>query len=163
MRARTAFFFALLTGCTQDPAELVVSAIEPATANAQYFHGNCFAGFGIALDLRVQETRRVSVLLSRFAYRLTDRGTGQSLADEDLNSREIDERYGERASSIPAGATKVFRIGGVSHEPLGPLSIAGELAGMDENDRTVVASFDLSVRLEVSDPGPPESGACAPP
>ncbi len=163
MRPRSVIFFLLLTGCTPDPAELTVSLIEPATANAQYFHGNCFAGFSISVDLRIQEARRVGVVLSRLAYRLTDRGTGQLLADENLDMRAIEDRYGERASSIPAGATKVFRIGSVSGEPVGPLAITGEIEAMDENDQRVAEAFDLTARLEVNDPRPPASGACSVP
>jgi len=162
MRPRTVFFLFLLTGCTPDPAELTVSVVEPAIATAQYFHGNCVAGFSISVDLRIQETRRVGLVLSRLAYRLTDRGTGQLLADESLDARAIEDRYGERASSIGAGATKLFRIGSVSGEPVGPLAVEGEIEGMDENDQTVAEAFDLSAALVVNDPGPPSGGACTP-
>jgi hypothetical protein len=153
----------LLTGCTPDPAELTVSLAEPATATAQYFHGNCLAGFSVGVDLRVQETRRIGVLLSRLSYRVTDRGTGLVLVDESLDTRGMDERYGAGASSIPAGSTGVFRIGSVSNAPVGPIAVAGGIEGLDENDQTVVESFDLSAPLVVIDPGPPSGGACTPP
>jgi hypothetical protein len=153
----------LLTGCTPDPAELTVSLAEPANANAQYFHGNCFAGFSVGVDLRVQETQRIGVLLSRLSYRVTDRGTGLVLVDESLDTRGIDERYGEGASSIRAGSTGVFRVGGRSDAPVGPIAVTGGVEGMDENDQSVVESFDLSAPLVVSDPGPPSGGACVPP
>ena len=160
MRLRALLPLLVLTGCTPDPAVLVASAVEPATATAQYFHGNCFAGFSIGVDLRVQETQRVGVVLSRLAYRLTDRGTGQLLSDENLDRRGIEERYGERGSSIPAGSTKLFHVGSVSGEPVGPIGVSGDIEGMDENDQTVVAAFDLSAPLVVNDPGPPSGGVC---
>ncbi len=160
MRPRTVVFLLLLTGCTPDAAELTVSLVEPATATANYFHGNCFAGFSVGVDLRIQETRRIGVVLTRLVYRLTDRGTDQLLADESLDTRGIDERFGERASSIGAGATKLFRVGSVSGGPVGPIAVTGEIRGMDENDQTVAEAFDLSAPLVVNDPGPPAGGAC---
>ncbi len=153
----------LLTGCTPDPAELMISLAPPATATAQYFHGNCFAGFSVGVDLRLQVTGRIGVVLSRLSYGLTDRGSGLVLLDESLDSRGIDERYGEGASSIPAGSTGVFRIGSVSDAPVGPIAVTGGIEGLDENDQTVVESFDLSAPLVVIDPGPPSGGACPPP
>jgi hypothetical protein len=163
MSSRILVFLFLLAGCTPDPAELRVSLVEPATANAQYFHGNCFAGFSVSVDLRVQETRRVSLVLSRLSYRLTHRGTGLVVVEESLDTRGIEERYGEGASSIPAGATRLFRIGGVLDAPVGPIAVTGRIEGMDENDQSVVESFDLSATLVVNDPGPPSGGACVPP
>jgi hypothetical protein len=64
----------VLAGCRPDPAMLVPSLLEPATANAQYFHGNCFAGFSVGAALRVQETRGIDVVLSRLDYQIADRG-----------------------------------------------------------------------------------------
>ncbi len=162
MRPRLAALVLLLAGCAPDPAELTVSLLEPATANAQYFHGNCFAGFSVRVEIRVRETQRVGVVLSKFVYRLTDRGTGTLLADESLDARAIEERYGERASSIPAGGTKLFPTGSVSGAPVGPLAVAGEIQGVDENGESVVAAFDLTAPLVVNDPGPPAGGACTP-
>lgn len=51
MRPRLAALVLLLAGCAPDPAELTVSLLEPATANAQYFHGNCFAGFSVRVEI----------------------------------------------------------------------------------------------------------------
>jgi hypothetical protein len=163
MRSRILVFVFLMTGCTPDPAELRFSLVEPATANAQYFHGNCFAGFSVSVDLRLQETRRISLVLSRLSYRLTDRGTGLVVVDESLDTRGIEERYGEGAGSIPAGSTRIFRIGGRSDAPVGPIAVRGGIEGMDENDQTIAESFDLSAPLVVNDPGPPSGGACVPP
>jgi len=86
MRPRIPVLLFLLAGCTPDPAEMMVSLAPPATATAQYFHGNCFAGLSVGVDLRVQETQGIGVLLSRLSYRLTDRGTGRVVVDESLDS-----------------------------------------------------------------------------
>ncbi len=153
----------LLTGCTPDPAELRVSVTPPATATAQYFHGNCFAGFSVGVDLRVQETQGIGVLLSRFSYRLSDRGTGRVLVDESLDTRGIDERYGASATFIPAGSTRELRLGSVSDAAVGPIVVEGGIEGLDENDQSVAETFALSAPLVVIDPGPPSGGACTPP
>jgi len=165
MSPRILVFLFLLNGCTPDPAELAVSLDEPANANAQYFHGNCFAGFSVGVDLRIQETKGIGVVLSRLSYRVTDRGTGQVLSDESLDSRALDERYGQSASVIPPSSGKNFRLGAISSDrPGGLLAVTGEIQAMDENDQTVVEAFDLSAPLLVNDPGPPPSGgACTTP
>jgi len=157
-------FFVLLAGCTPDPAELGVSLVEPATANAQYFHGNCFAGFSVGVGLRIRETRGIEVVISRLAYRVRDRGTGQVLADESLDGRSLEERYGGSARLVRAGETKTFPLAAISSErPEGPLAVQGEIEGMDENEQRVFAAFDLPAELTVNDPGPPAGGACSGP
>jgi hypothetical protein len=163
---REAAFVVLLAlpACASDPAVLVPALVEPASAAAQYFHGNCFAGFSVGVGLRVRETQGVEVLLSRLSYRMIDRGTGEVLADESLDQSAIEERYGGNASLIPAGASHTFPLAGRAQgRPSGPLAVQGSVEGMDENEEMVVAAFDLSSRLEVDDPGPPAGGACSPP
>ncbi|MGH9334133.1 MAG: hypothetical protein ACRD21_10330 [Vicinamibacteria bacterium] len=143
---------------------MTVSLVEPATAAAQYFHGNCFAGFSVGVDLRIEETRRVGIVLSRISYRITDQGSGQGLADEALDRQAIDERYGERSSIIPASGTRQFRLGAItSGRPVGPIVVSGEIEALDENDQRVVESFQLTTPVVVDDPGPPGGGACSAP
>jgi hypothetical protein len=164
VRLRTAVPILLLTGCTPDPAVVEVSALEPATANAQYFHGNCFAGFSVGVNLLVQETRGVEVAISSFDYRIVDRGTGLVLLDESLDPRTLEDRYGGSASVIRAGGSQTYPLSAISSDrPVGPLAVTGEIRGLDANDQEVTAAFDLSARLEVNDPGPPSDGACTPP
>lgn len=149
------------TGCASDPAVLVPSLADPASATAQYFHGNCFAGFAVGVDLRVQETQGIEVVLSRLDYQVVDRGTGLVLSDERLDGRALEDRFGESASLVPAGESRTFPLAAVSHQrPVGPLAVRGEVSGVDENGEPVVASFDLSATLVVTDPGPPAGGAC---
>lgn len=163
MRPRSVAFFLLLTGCTPDPAELTVSLVEPVIANAQYFHGNCFAGFSFGVDLRVQETAGVGVVLSRLVYRLADQGTAEVLSDESLDARTIDERYGAGASTLPSNGIRRYPLVGVSRQPVGPISVAGEIEGLDDNEQRVAEAFQLSAPLVVNDPGPPSGGACTTP
>lgn len=151
----------LALGCSPDPAEVTVSLVEPATASAQYFHGNCFAGFSLVVDLRIQETRGVGIVLSRMFYRITDQGSGRTLVEETLDQRAIDERYGERASILPASGTRTLRLVAVSERPVGPIVVGGEIEALDENDQRVVESFELSTPLVVNDPDPPGGGACS--
>jgi len=143
---------------------LVASAVEPATANAQYFHGNCFAGFAVGVGLRIQETRRIEVAISRLAYRIVDRGTGRVLVDESLDRGSLEERYGGNASLIRAGESKTYPLTAILPDrPQGPIGVTGEVEGFDENEQRIAAAFDRSAALVVNDPGPPSGGACAPP
>ncbi|HEY7818753.1 MAG TPA: hypothetical protein VIG29_11080, partial [Vicinamibacteria bacterium] len=98
------------------------------------------------------------------SYRMIDRGTGLVLTDETLDQRTIEDRYGENASLVPAGASRTFPLSARAEgPPSGPLAVQGSVEGMDENEERVVTAFDLSARLEVNDPGPPSGGACTPP
>ncbi len=139
MRAATLVALLALVGCGDDPAELVPDLIEPASANAQYFHGNCFAGFAVGVDFRIQETQGVEVVLSRLNYRVSDRGTGQLLAEELLDQAALEERFGAPAIVIRAGASSTLPLRAVSPErPSGPVAVSGEVAGVDENGESVV-------------------------
>ena len=163
MRPRTVVFSLLLSGCGRDPAELTVSVVEPVIANAQYFHGNCFAGFSFGVDLRVQETAGVGVVLSRLVYRLADQGTAEVISDESLDARAIEQRYGAGASTLPSNGIRLYHLVGVSRQPVGPISVAGEIEGLDDNEQRVAEAFQLSAALAVNDPGPPSDGACSTP
>jgi hypothetical protein len=133
--------------------------VEPATAIPQYFHGNCFAGFALGVDLRIQETEQVGVTLSRLSYRLSERETGRFLAEETLDGDGLRDRYGTVA--VLPGATRLFHIGAtVSEPPRGRLRIVGDFEGLDENGESVRASFDLDAAVTVNTPEPPAGGAC---
>lgn len=163
MRPRVFVLLFPLIGCTPDPAQLVVSVVEPARAAAQYFHGNCFAGFSVGVGLRIQETTGLEVVLSRLAYRVVDRGTGAVLLDESLDRGTLEDRYGGNASLIRAGGSKTYPLTGISSDrPEGPIGVTGEVEAFDENEQRVVSAFDRSATLEVTDPGPPSDGACTP-
>ncbi|HXV61004.1 MAG TPA: hypothetical protein VEK15_09950 [Vicinamibacteria bacterium] len=149
-----------LLGCGSDPAQLTVELVEPATATPQFFHGNCFAGYSVAVGLRVRETSFVGVFLDSLSYRVVDEGTGFEIASDVLDRATIDERYGAMASVLVGGGSRVYPLGGRSDDPVGPLLVSGEIAGRDENGNNVRTSFNLRATLNVIDPEPPGSGAC---
>jgi hypothetical protein len=148
-------------GCASDPARIVVSVVEPATASPQYFHGNCFAGFALGVNLRLQETQQVAVTLSHLSYRLSERETGAFIAEETLDARTLQDRYGEGAIAVMPGGRRLFRIAAtVSEPPRGRLRIVGDFEGVDEHGEEVHASFDLEAAILVNNPEPPVAGAC---
>lgn len=150
-------------GCGSDPAVLRVDLVEPATASAQFFHGNCFAGWSVGVDVRITETKSVHVRIESFRYRLVDQGSGVEISAETLDAATLDVRYGEGASVLPGGSSRLYRIGGVTGSPpSGPLGVEGEIVGRDENDHRVVAPLQLTTTIRVGDDTPPESGACDP-
>ena len=152
--------FLLLPGCSSDPAQLTVELVEPATATPQYFHGNCFAGFSVAVGLRVRETSFVGVFLDSFSYRVLDEGTGFEVAADALDRAGLDEFFGAMASVLVGGGSRDYPLGGRSDDPVGPLLVSGEIAGRDENGKSVRTSFNLRATLNVIDQEPPGSGAC---
>ncbi|HSF16214.1 MAG TPA: hypothetical protein VLK65_11745 [Vicinamibacteria bacterium] len=151
----------LLSTCGSDPAQLTVELIEPATATPQFFHGNCFAGYSVAVELRVRETSFVGVFLDSLSYRALDEGTGFEIAADTLDRATIDERYGAMASVVVGGGSRVYPVGGRSDDPVGPVLVSGDITGRDENGKNVGTSFSLRAPLNVIDPEPPGSGACS--
>jgi hypothetical protein len=151
-------------GCDEEPAMLTADLISPATASAQFFHGNCFAGWNVGVDLRVAERQRVDVFLDTFVYQITDRGTGLRLGEEALDQDALDERYGFEASVVMGGSSRIYRVAGLaSGRPVGPIVVTGEITGRDENGNRVRAPLSLDATLVVQDPGPPgQGGACGP-
>jgi hypothetical protein len=143
---------------------LTADLIEPATASAQFFHGNCFAGWNVGVDLRVAERQRVDVFLDTLVYQITDRGTGLRLGEDALDQDALDQRYGFEASVVMGGSSRIYRVAGISSgRPVGPIDVTGEIAGRDENGNRVRAPLSLDVMLVVQDTGPPsQGGACSP-
>ena len=110
----------LLSGCGSDPAQIAVELVEPATATPQFFHGNCFAGYSVAVGLQVRETSFVGVFLDSLSYRVLDEGTGFEIAADTLDRTGLDEFFGAMASVLVAGGSRVYPLGGRSDDPVGP-------------------------------------------
>ncbi len=134
--ARTAIGFApilllaVVASCTPEPAELMVRLVGPAVGEPQFFHGNCFAGSIVRVDLQVQETQGVALRLERLSYRLSDEGRGVELAAEVLVGEALDERYGGRR--LDAGGIRVLSLGAPSgSRPVGPIAVTGGIAATD--------------------------------
>jgi hypothetical protein len=159
MKGRRALLASLVVaGCTPEPAVLEVRLDGTATAMPQFFHGNCFAGFSVSLGLRLSETRGVDVRLESFAYRIRDDGSGASIAEETLDAAALEERYG--SGLLPGRSSRTLSVGGPASNPVGPLSVSGEVRGRDENGARVSQSFQLSTTLRVEEPVKPSGGAC---
>jgi hypothetical protein len=153
----------ILAGCDPEPAVLTADLLAPATASAQFFHGNCFAGWSVRVDLRVAERQRVDVFLDDVTYVLADRGSGLRLREESLDGAGLELAYGFQANVVMAGSSRVYGLVGVTGDrPVGPLDVTGELSGRDENGHLIRTSFQLAAALDVQDPGPPrQGGACS--
>ena len=149
-------------GCSPDQGELAVDLAGPATASPQYFHGNCFAGWSLGVDLHTRETQGIDIFIATLTYRLSDQGSGTELSQERLDAEALDLRYGERASVLVARSSRIFRLVAVSSSrPVGPIAVTGTIEGRDENGQRVTTPFQLTANLVVNDPGPPGGGACS--
>lgn len=149
-------------GCSPDPGEITVDLAGSATASPQYFHGNCFAGWSLGVDLRTRETQGVDIFIATLTYRLSDQGSGTELSQERLDAEALDSRYGQRASVLVARTSRIFRLVAVSSSrPVGPIAVTGTIEGRDENGQRVTTPFQLTANLVVNDPGPPGGGACS--
>jgi len=151
---------ALASGCGHQPAELAPSLVGPATASPLVFHGNCFAGWIVDVDLLLRETSGLAVLVDRIAYRLTDVGQARVLASETLDAGALEDRY--KTHMVAANGSSVFSLTGRSGvRPVGPLVLDGEVTGRDEKGRFVSLRFQLTAAsLIVTDPVLGPGGAC---
>ena len=156
-----AIVVAASSGCGSDPGRLESEVAGDATADPQIFHGNCFAGWFVSLDLQFNETQGVDVALDLLGYRLFDEGRETVIGSESLDAATLEERYGSRV--IPARGARIFRIGLPSGtRPEGPILVTGTAVGLDENGNGVNLQFRLTADLVVNDPVPSTGGACPP-
>ncbi len=156
-----AIVVATTSACSSDPGRLQSELAGSATAEPQIFHGNCFAGWIVSLDLQFNETQGVDVSLDLLSYRLFDEGRETVIGSENLDGATLEERYGSRV--IPAHGARIFRIGLPSGlRPQGPILVTGSAVGLDENGNGVNLSFRLTADLVVHDPEPSDGGACPP-
>lgn len=153
----------LAGGCSAKAARLATELTGPATATPLVFHGNCFVGWEVTVELRVQETGGAGVWLEELSYRLTDEGRGETLAEDVLDAATLEQRYGE--SAIPAYGARLFPLGGPpGGRPVGPIVLTGTLRGRQEEGDLVTQTFRLPApSLVVSDPEPGAGGACGGP
>jgi len=155
---------AVSAGCSSpEPARLTASVEGPAVAAPQFFHGNCFAGWSVRVELRVRETEGTAVWLDGLDFRILDAGLGGAVTDQSLDSVTFTDNYGERL--VPPHGSVLLPVGGPSGErPVGPIVLEGVVRGRDENGNAVAASFHLTASsLDVHDPEPPGAGACSSP
>jgi len=150
-------------GCGTEPGRLVAEIVGPAEADPLVFHGNCFAGWQLRVELRVRESGGTAVWIERLHYRLADEGLGVGLVEEALDTAAIEERFGE--SLVPANGARVLTLGALSTaRPIGPVVLSGSVTGRDEGGSRVGTTFRLTApSLIVRDPDLGPGGACPPP
>jgi hypothetical protein len=151
-----------LLGCrSPQAARLATEMAGAATGTPLIFHGNCFAGWEVTVELRVRETGGAAVWLGELSYRLSDEGLGATLAEDTLDAATLEARYG--ASTIPAHGERLFPLGGPSGgRPVGPIALDGVLRGRQGEGGAVFEEFRLTApSLVLEDPEPGSGGACA--
>src|SRR5262245_44963553 len=160
-RIALAIACAAAVACRSDPGRLEAELVGAATADPLIFHGDCLAGWMVAVDLQLSETHGADVLLDLLSYRMADDGRDIEIGSESMNGTTIEERYGSRV--VPAHGARIFRIGlQSSTRPEGPILVSGDAVGLDQDGNGVRHSFHFSADLVVHDPEPPLGGACPP-
>lgn len=161
VRLMVAIACAATGACRSDPGRLESELVGTATAEPLIFHGNCLAGWMVALDLQLNETRGIDVLLDLLSYRLFDEGREIGIGSEAMDAATLEERYGSRV--VPANGSRVFRIGLQSGvRPEGPILVTGDAVGLDADGNGVSLPFRFTAELVVHDPDPPLGGPCLP-
>jgi len=142
-----------LGGCNARQGELGVELSGPAVSVPFVFHGNCVAGWSVAVDVRLRETGGRTVVIRSLTFRLTDEGRNAELGGSyTLTAAELTERFG--GNFVPAHGSRVYRLAGrADARPEGPILLAGAIDARDESGRTVATSFRSSApELVVHDP-----------
>ncbi|HUG52516.1 MAG TPA: hypothetical protein VMR21_02900 [Vicinamibacteria bacterium] len=148
-------------GCDRPAGRLSVEVLGPVTAAPLVFHGNCFTGWLVAVQLRLRETEGVDVALERVSYRLADEGAGRELLAETLDAAQVEERAGSRL--VPARGELRFPITAISTgEPIGPVVFEGEILGRDESGHAIVVPLRSTATMTVAPPPALGAGACGP-
>ena len=151
----------LAGGCEPTPrAQLVVEIDGPILAY-QFIRRDCPAGWYMGGSLRLRETGGVDVLLERLTFHLTDAenapptgGDGNTFDwTRQVLPYEVDP-------DLAAMGEKVFRLGAGSwsSRPVGPITVWGEVSGLDHDGNAVAQSFRLNAPLLVEGQGVPPCG-----
>jgi hypothetical protein len=129
-------------------------------------HGNCFAGWYVAVDLIVRETRGVDIVIESVSLRVEDE-TGALLGERRVGSDFLLERFGESGASLPGGTSLRIPMsvgavsGSVDAPPIGHTIVAsGEVAAADEQG-SVRSPFRTSAEVRIDGTPLPASGACS--
>ena len=141
----TLLTFGVLSGCASERADLEVS-LTPPIASRFLVHGNCFAGWYIALDVVVAETR----------------GVGERMVDATF----LRDRLGESGSLLrgPSSVRIPISVGALNGSVDAP-AISGSIVGSgvvlaaDERG-TVRSAYRIPAVVRVENPPLPMAGAC---
>jgi hypothetical protein len=154
-------------GCTRERAALDVSLTVPV-ASRFIVHGNCFAGWYIALDVIVRETKGVDVLIESVSLRVDDTSAGL-LGERMVDAPFLRDRFGESGASLPAHGSiripmSVGALGGSIVAPAisGSVVVSGDILAADEQG-TLRTSYRLPAGVRIDDSPLPSAGACSQP
>jgi hypothetical protein len=154
----------MLSTCAHDRAGLEVSLVPPV-ASRFVVHGNCFAGWYVAVDLIVRETKGVDVVIQSVSLRVEDQA-GQLLGERMIDSDFLRDRFGEFGATLSAGTSlripmSVGAVNGPVEAPaIGPSIVAsGEVLAADEQG-SLRAPFRISAAVTVEGGSLPTAGAC---
>jgi hypothetical protein len=154
----------VLAGCATDRARLAVELSAPPSVTPLVFHGNCFAGFLLSFDLRLEETGGAALDLSSLSFEVRDAVTAEALGGETLDAAALRDRYGAAALRLQPYASHTFEVGvRVSGPGRRGLTAVGEVSGADSE-----GLVRQPYRIEIGDvileePQSSEGGACSPP
>jgi len=154
----------LLSACVHERAELEVSLVPPV-ASRFVVHGNCFAGWYVVVDLIVQETRGVEVVIQSVSLRVEDQA-GELLGERMIDSKFLSDRFGEFGATLHGGASLRIPMsvgavqGSVDAPAIGPSIVAsGEVLAADEQGG-VRSPFRILAAVTVQGGPLPGAGAC---
>jgi hypothetical protein len=135
----------LASACGSSDPSLHVALAGPAQATPLVFHGSCFTGYLLELDLVVTAGSNSDVMVGGIDYAVRDVTTGAEIGRDTLAAPTLVDRYGGDALLIPAAGARSYRIGVLSQRGphSGPVEIAGRVSGRDMDGHAAVASYSL--------------------
>ncbi|NOT44557.1 MAG: hypothetical protein HOP14_08145 [Acidobacteria bacterium] len=151
-----------VAACGVPEPQLQVSLAGDPVQSLLVFHGNCPAGWTIALDVEIRETRGSDVRLTALSFEVHT-ADGRRVGGETLDERSLADRYGADRLDIRGGTARAFVVSVLSDDPLGGgLVVSGTVTGTHA-DGAVHEAYSLSG--QVAPPpaaGLPDGGACTP-
>ncbi|MGE0592224.1 MAG: hypothetical protein AB7G23_11765 [Vicinamibacterales bacterium] len=152
----------IVAACGAPGPELQLALAGDPVQSPLVFHGNCFAGWTIALEVEIRETRGSDVRLTGLSFEVRT-ADGRRVGGEALDEGSLADRYSADRLDIRGGTARAFVVSVISDDPLeGALVVSGAVTGTHA-DGIVQQAYSLSG--QVAPPpasGLPDGGACAP-
>jgi hypothetical protein len=155
-----------LSGCATERGDLEVSLVTPV-ASRFIVHGNCFAGWYVAVNLIVRETRGVEVVIQSVSLRVEE-STGNLLGERMIDSTFLRDRFGEGGATVPERGSLVIpmSVGAVKGSVQAPeidrsIVASGEVLAVDAQG-SVRDQFRMTATVTIDDRPVPTAGACTP-
>jgi hypothetical protein len=154
----------VVSGCTHERADLEVS-LTPPVASRFLVSGNCFAGWYVAFDVLIAETRGVDVAIESVSLRVDD-PTGSLLGERTVDATFLRDRLGE-SGALLRGHTSVripMSVGALKGSVDAPaistsIVASGDVLASDERG-PVRSSYRIPAVVAIEDLPLPASGAC---